>query len=210
MMGDRNRVTENAKKINKGRAGWREHKEREREKENQKGDEDLPLNGQHRSFWGCVQFLSCRSYMLDLLVTPGDLATSVSKPVAWQPEDAPNLVLGWRQAQKSTRKKVKSLSHVWLFETPWTVACQAPPSKGFSRQEYWSGLPFPSPGDLPNPGIKPRSPSLKAASLLSDPPGRPMELFKWGRGSVITSFSASNLFCYYCWRINMERKEKSL
>ena len=52
--------------------------------------------------------------------------------------------------------KVKSLSRVWLFETPWTVAHQAPPSMGFSRQEYWSGLPFPSPGDLPNPGIKPR------------------------------------------------------
>ena len=55
--------------------------------------------------------------------------------------------------------KVNSLSHVQLFATPWTVAYQAPPSMGFSRQEYWSGLPFPSPGDLPNPGIKPRSPT---------------------------------------------------
>ena len=53
-------------------------------------------------------------------------------------------------------KKVKSLSHVWLSVTPWTVAYQAPPSMGFSRQEYWSGLQFPSPGDLPDPGIKPR------------------------------------------------------
>ena len=49
---------------------------------------------------------------------------------------------------------VKSLSHVWLFVTPWTVAHQTPPSMEFSRQEYWSGLPFSSPGDLPNPGIK--------------------------------------------------------
>ena len=49
--------------------------------------------------------------------------------------------------------KVKSLSHVRLFVTPWTVAHQAPPSMGFSRQEYWSGLPFPSSGDLPDPGI---------------------------------------------------------
>ena len=57
--------------------------------------------------------------------------------------------------------------------TPWTVACQAPPSMGFSRQEYWSGLPFPSPGDLPNPGIKPRSPALQADSLPSEPPGKP-------------------------------------
>ena len=46
--------------------------------------------------------------------------------------------------------------------TPWTVACQAPLSMGFSRQDYWSGLPFPSPGDLPNPGIEPRSPVLQA------------------------------------------------
>ena len=52
--------------------------------------------------------------------------------------------------------KVKSFSCVWLFATPWTVAYQAPPSMGFSRQQYWSGLPFPSPGDLPNPGIEPR------------------------------------------------------
>ena len=56
--------------------------------------------------------------------------------------------------------KVKLLSHVRLFATPWAIAYQAPPSMGFSRQEYWSGLPFPSPGDLPNPGIEPRSPAL--------------------------------------------------
>ena len=55
-------------------------------------------------------------------------------------------------------KKVKSLSCVWLFETQWTVAYQAPLSMGFSRQEYWDGLLFPSPGDLPDPGIEPRSP----------------------------------------------------
>ena len=57
-------------------------------------------------------------------------------------------------------KKVKSLSRVRLFAIPWTVAHQAPPSMRFSRQEYWSGLPFPSPGDLPNPGIEPGSPAL--------------------------------------------------
>ena len=51
----------------------------------------------------------------------------------------------------------KSLHHVQLFVTPWTVACQAPLSMGFSRQEYWSGLPCPPPGDLPDPGIKPAS-----------------------------------------------------
>ena len=56
--------------------------------------------------------------------------------------------------------KVTSLSRVQLFATPRTVAYQAPLSMGFSRQEYWSGLPFPSPGDLPDPGIEPRSPAL--------------------------------------------------
>ena len=57
-------------------------------------------------------------------------------------------------------KKVKLLSRVRLFETPWTVAYQASPTMGFSRQEYWSGLSFPSPGDLPDPGIEPGSPAL--------------------------------------------------
>ena len=65
----------------------------------------------------------------------------------------------------------QSLSHVRLFAIPWTVACQAPLSMEFSRQEYWSGLLFPSPGDLPDPGIKPRSPALQADSLLSEPRG---------------------------------------
>ena len=67
--------------------------------------------------------------------------------------------------------KVKSLSHVQLFATPWTVAHQASPSMKFSGHEYWSGLPFLSPGDLPNPGIEPRSPAWKADALSSGPPG---------------------------------------
>ena len=70
-------------------------------------------------------------------------------------------------------KKVKSLSRVRLFATPWTVAYQAPPSMGFSRQECWSGLPFPFPGDLPDPGIEPGSPVLQADALPSEPPGKP-------------------------------------
>ena len=60
-----------------------------------------------------------------------------------------------------TSEPVTLLSCVWVFEIPWTVACQAPPSMEFSRQEYWSGLPFPSPGDLSNPGIKPRLPHCR-------------------------------------------------
>ena len=69
--------------------------------------------------------------------------------------------------------KVKSLNRVRLFRTPWTVAYQAPPTMGFSRQESWSGLPFPSPGDLPDSGIEPRSPSLQADALPFEPPGKP-------------------------------------
>ena len=66
---------------------------------------------------------------------------------------------------------MKSLSRVRLFVTLWTVAHQAPPSMGFSWQEYWSGLPFPSPVDLPDPGIELRSPALRADALTSEPPG---------------------------------------
>ena len=68
--------------------------------------------------------------------------------------------------------EVKLLSRVRLFATPWTVTQQAPLSMGFSRQEYWNGLPFPSPGDLPHPGIEPRSTALQADALLSEPPGK--------------------------------------
>ena len=71
---------------------------------------------------------------------------------------------------------MKSLSHIRLFATPWAVAHQASPSMGFSRQEYWSGLPVPPPGDLPNPGIEPWSPALQADALTSEPPGKPQEV----------------------------------
>ena len=63
-------------------------------------------------------------------------------------------------------------SHVQLFVTPWTTARQAPLSIEFSRQEYWSVLPFPSPGDVPYPGIEPGSSALQADSLLIEPPGK--------------------------------------
>ena len=65
-----------------------------------------------------------------------------------------------------------SLSRVQLFGTAWTVACQAPLSVRFSRQEHWSGLPCPLPGDLPNPGIEPRSSTLQADSLPAEPRGK--------------------------------------
>ena len=81
--------------------------------------------------------------------------------------------MGLHQTKKllHIKVKVKLLSHVRLCD-PVDLAHQAPPSMGFSRQEYWSGLPFPSPGDLPDPGIEPRSPALQADALTSEPPGK--------------------------------------
>ena len=80
------------------------------------------------------------------------------------------------------RSEVKSLSRVRLFATPWT--CQASLSMGFSRQEYWNGLPFPYPGDLPDPGIEPRSPAPQADSLPSELRGKcPWSTQKKRRGA---------------------------
>ena len=67
-----------------------------------------------------------------------------------------------------------TLSHIQVVMTPWTVARQAPLSMEFSRQEYWSGVPFPTSGDRPNTGIEPMSPSLQADSLPFEPPGKPI------------------------------------
>ena len=69
--------------------------------------------------------------------------------------------------------EVKLLSRVQLFAIPWIVAYQAPPSMEFSKQVDWSGLPFPSPGDLPDPGIEPRSPTMQTGALPSKLPGKP-------------------------------------
>ena len=97
-------------------------------------------------------------------------------------EEGLKLAAIWRGASKCrsiaglcvSGSEVKSLSCVRLFATLWTVAHQAPLSMGFSRQEYQRGLPFPSPGDLPNPGIEPRSPTLQADSLPSERAGKPL------------------------------------
>ena len=89
--------------------------------------------------------------------------------------------------------KVKSLSR--LFATPWTVAYQAPPSMGLSRQEYWSGLPFPSPGDLPDPGIKLGSPAFQADALTSEPVfGTPTQIY--GPSSFIYPFNTMVTLLY--------------
>ena len=122
-------------------------------------------------------------------------------PLLWSPQNhnpTSSFPFNWKKV------KVKSLIRVRLFVTPWTVAHQAPPSMGFSRQEhwsglplaplsmgfsrqeYWSGLPFPSPADLPDPGIKPRSPS-QADALTSEPPGK--LTFKVRVLAILTSYS---------------------
>ena len=73
----------------------------------------------------------------------------------------------------SLLSSVQTLSHVQLFSTTWTVAHQAPLSVEFSRQEYWIGLPFLPPGDLPDPGIEPVSLALAGEFFISEPPGKP-------------------------------------
>ena len=83
--------------------------------------------------------------------------------------------------------KVKSLSRVQFFAAPWTTAYQIPLSMGFSRQECWSGLPFPSPGDLPDPKIEPGSPTLQADALPSEPPGKPFSSVQFSHSVVSDS-----------------------
>ena len=94
---------------------------------------------------------------------------------------------------------MKLLNHVQLFATPWTGAYQAPLYMGFSRQEYQSGLPFPSPGDLPDPGIEPGSPALQADALPSEPTGKPLDtmksLKKW---NYIAHFNFFLLLPFHC------------
>ena len=75
--------------------------------------------------------------------------------------------------RRKERKKVKLLSHVRLFATPWTIACQAPPSMGFSRQEYWNGLPFPSPGESSQPRDQTQVSCIAGRFFTAEVPGKP-------------------------------------
>ena len=104
-----------------------------------------------------------------------------------------------------TPASLESESHSVVSDSviPWTVACQAHLSMEFSRQEYWNGLLFPSPGDLPNPGIKPKSLPLQEDSLPSEPPGKPKNT---GVGSLsplhqIFLTQESNWGLLHCWQI---------
>ena len=115
-----------------------------------------------------------------IIVFPSESTLLIRWPKNWNFRISPsNEVLGLNISYSSAYKmlcEVKSLSHVRLFATPWTIVYQNPPSMGFSRQECWSGLPFPSPGDLPDPGIEPGSPALQADAFPSEPPGKPKML----------------------------------
>ena len=83
-----------------------------------------------------------------------------------------SLPLPMREQYRIRVAVVYSLGHVQLFTTPWTVARQAPLSIGFLRQEYWSGLPFPSSRDLPDPGLQPTFPALVGRFFTTEPPGK--------------------------------------
>ena len=98
-------------------------------------------------------------YLLIYLAVPG-LSCSMWDLVPQRGIEPISCTVSMASRPLDPQVKVKSLSGVRLFATPWTVAYQALPSMGFSRQEYWTGLPFPSPGDLPDPGIEPGSPAL--------------------------------------------------
>ena len=99
----------------------------------------------------------------------------------------------------ASKVKVKLLSRVQLFVTPWTIAYQAPQPMEFSRQEYWSGLPFLSPGDLPNPRIEPGSLTLQADALPSEPPGKPLMPSRCYLDSNVIYFIFL-LMDLYCWQ----------
>ena len=87
--------------------------------------------------------------------------------------------------------------------TPWTVAYQAPPSMEFSRQEYWSGLPFPSAGDLSNPGIKPTSPALAGRFFIVEPPGKARHALIHGVFHIIATCNNSTVVCYLTFQVLM-------
>ena len=109
--------------------------------------------------------------------------TSDSQPLgAWTVSISSVLSCGAKQSMCLNACALVHFSRVRLFVTLWSVACQAPLSMGFSRQEYWSGLPFPSAGHLPNPGIKPispASPALQVDSWPTEPCGKPIGLNSW-------------------------------
>ena len=143
----------------------------------------------------------------------------------YDPMDVGNLVSGCSAFSKSSlytwkfsvKVKMKSLSHVRLFAAPWAVAYQSPLSMALSRQEYWSGLPFPSPGNLPDPGIEPGSLALQADTLPSEPPGKctpgSSQYTYLNSATPLTLSSAvviPDQICSQLWRFELEIKKKKI
>ena len=122
----------------------------------------LSMGFPRQEYWSVLPFPS-----------PGDLPNPGIDPM--YPALAGRLPVS-QQGSPSSACAVKSLSRVRLFVTPGTVVYQAPQSMGFSRLEYWSGLPFPSPGDLSNLEIEPRSPALQVDSLPAEAQGKPITI----------------------------------
>ena len=83
---------------------------------------------------------------------------------------------------------------IWLFATPWTVARQVLLSMGFPRQEYWNGLPFPPPGNLPDPGVEPTSPTLVGGFFTTEPPGKPIPFITYGVTGCLWRCSTWSVF----------------
>ena len=111
-----------------------------------------------QSSTGHFSFEAHHSSTLGLLTASFPLVIS---PILKASDTVQVPMISKHEALPQVKVKVKSLSPIRLLATPWTVTYQAPPSMGFSRQEYWSGLPFPSPGDLPNPGLNPGLPHCR-------------------------------------------------
>ena len=102
----------------------------------------------------------------------------------------------------------QSFSHVQLFVISWTAAHQDPLSMGFPSQEYWSELPFPSPGDLPHPGIKPESPILAGGFFTTEPPGSPMSMLhslKTAANAEICRNSTKHKMQQWCLPLSMSK-----
>ena len=106
---------------------------------------------------------------------------------------------------------VESLSCVWLFATPWSVALQAPLPMGFPRQEYWSGLPFPPPGDLPHSEIKPTSlvsPALAGGFFITEPPSNYYIICSYDYGLLLLQ-TERRWDCYFGFKETQQRKNKT-
>ena len=143
----------------------------------------LYMEFSRQEHWSGLSFPSSGD-LLEPGIKPGSPAFQAdslpSKPPGSRTQNTSEVCLWTKINFKWIIDRTLKCCHAVVYNSLWSVACQALLSLEFSRQEYWSGLPFPSPGDLPNPGIEPGSPASQADSLLSELPGKPPKpLFLW-------------------------------